>query len=82
MKATGLGERLADALRSCRSRSSTFNTLEGDKRRLEMDATAIGKEARTSAAQIGKLEWSVGRPAAAIDRLAASRQCAIHKSRG
>ena len=55
-KAAGLAERLADAQAQLNEQKQHVNTLESDKRRLETDVAAIGKEARESAATIGKLE--------------------------
>lgn len=55
-KAAGLAERLADAQAQLKEQKQHINALETDKRRLEAEATAISKEARDSAAQVGKLE--------------------------
>lgn len=56
MKATGLGERLADAQAQLAEQKQRSSVLETDKRRLEAEIAAAGKEARESAAQVGKLE--------------------------
>jgi hypothetical protein len=56
MKATGLGERLADAQAQLAEQKQRSSMLETDKRRLEAEIAAAGKEARESAAQVGKLE--------------------------
>lgn len=55
-KAAGLAERLADAQAQLKEQKQHVNALETDKRRLEAETAAIGKEARDSAAQVGKLE--------------------------
>ena len=55
-KAAGLAERLADAQAQLKEQKQHVNTLENDKRRLETDVAAIGKEARDSAAAVGKLQ--------------------------
>lgn len=55
-KAAGLAERLADAQAQLKEQKQHINALETDKRRLEAEAAAISKEARDSAAQVGKLE--------------------------
>ncbi len=71
MKASGLAERLADTQAQLQEQRTHAVALEDDKRRLQSDAAASGKEARDSAAYLGKLEGLV---AALQQQLAALQQ--------